>query len=251
MSNTVVFITGTNRGIGKGMLERYLKLPNHIIIAANRSPDQPSSKELLTLPAADGTKVILVKLDATVWQDAFDAVKAIEGQGIDHIDIVIANAGVSYAWPTVRDAKFDDIETHMKVNNYGFISLFQATRSLLEKSKKQPILVAMSTNAGSLSSPLPFPNAAYGPSKLAAAWYTLKINMEEEWLNSFALGPGWVHTDLGDAGAAAFGVDKETQDKLMIGLEESCDGMMKVLSETSKEKHGGQLILWNGSPLAW
>lgn len=100
-------------------------------------------------------------------------------------------------------------------------------------------------------SPLPFPNAAYGPSKGAAAWYTLKIDMEEPWLNSMSLGPGWVHTELGDAGAVSFNVDEATQAKLMIGLEESCDGMFKVLGETTKAKHGGKLVLWTGEAVPW
>jgi norsolorinic acid ketoreductase len=75
--------------------------------------------------------------------------------------------------------------------------------------------------------------------------------MEEPWLNSMALGPGWVHTELGDAGAKSFNVDEATQAKLMIGIDESCDGMIKVLQETSKAKHGGKLIIWNGEHLAW
>jgi hypothetical protein len=70
-------------------------------------------------------------------------------------------------------------------------------------------------------------------------------------LHSFPLGPGWVHSDLGDAGAVALGLDKATQDHLMIGLDESYDGMMKVLDETTKEKHGGKLVLYNGETMAW
>lgn len=146
---TVVLITGTNRGIGKGLLQRYLQLPDHTLIAANRNPDHPSSKELFSLPKAEGTKLILVKIDVTVWQDAFDAVKSLEGQ-IDHIDIVIGNAGVSYIWPTVADVKLEDIEGHIKPNVYGQVALYQATRPLLKKSKREPILTNLGSTAGSL-----------------------------------------------------------------------------------------------------
>ncbi|KAI4865385.1 hypothetical protein F4820DRAFT_420273 [Hypoxylon rubiginosum] len=249
--STVVLITGANRGIGKGLLERYLRLPNHTVIAANRNPDHPTSKALAKLPTAEGTKLIVVKVDATVWQDPFDAVKTLEDQGIDHIDIIVANAGVSYIWPTVAEVKPEDMEGHYRPNVYGYVSLYQATRGLLKKSKREPVLANMGSNAGSLSSPLPFPNAAYGPSKGAAGWYTLKIDMEEPWLNSTALAPGWVHTELGDAGAVSFGVDEATIARLMIGLDESCDGMMKVLAATSKERHGGKLIMWTGEVLPW
>ncbi|QKX62346.1 uncharacterized protein TRUGW13939_09505 [Talaromyces rugulosus] len=249
--STVVLISGANRGIGKGLLERYLKLENHIVIAANRNPEHATSKDLLKLPKAESTKLIVVKLDASIWQDAFDAVKSLESQGIDHIDIVIANAGVAYIWPTVAEVKLEDIVAHVEPNFYGVVSLYQAVRSLLQKSKREPIFSIMGTTAGSLNTQPPLPNACYGPSKGASAWCSIRINQEESWLHSFSLGPGWVHSDLGDAGAVALGLDKATQDHLMIGLDESCDGMMKVLDETTKEKHGGKLVLYNGETMAW
>ncbi|CAJ2514333.1 Uu.00g024520.m01.CDS01 [Anthostomella pinea] len=249
--STIVLITGANRGLGKGMLERYLKLPNHTLIAANRNPDHPSSKELSKLPTAEGTKLIVIKIDAKVWQDPFDAVKTLEAQGIDHVDVVIANAGVSYTWPKVAEVKLEDIEAHMWPNAYGGVALYQAFRPLLKKSKKEPVLTNMGSTAGSLNSPLPFPNAAYGPSKSVSAWFTIKIHMEDDWLNSFSLGPGWVHTDLGDAGAIGLGADEDTQAKFMISCDDSCDGMFKVVTETSREKHGGKLVLFNGDVTPW
>jgi len=249
--STVVLITGANRGLGLGLLERYLKLPDHTVIAANRNPDHPSSKQLSKLPKADGTKLIVVKLDARVWQDAFDAVKSLESQGIDHFDIVFANAGVAYVYPTVAEVKEEDLIAHVEPNTYGVVSLFQAVRPLLKKSKKEPMYVIMGTTAGSLNTQPAMPNAAYGPSKSASAWFSIRINEEEDWLHSFSLGPGWVHTDLGNDGAVGLSVPKEMQDKLMIGVDESCDGMMKTLAETTKAKHGGKLLLYTGDTLPW
>lgn len=66
MTPTVVLITGANRGIGKGLLELYLLKPNHLVIAANRDPEHATSKALATIPTADGTCLLVVKIDATV-----------------------------------------------------------------------------------------------------------------------------------------------------------------------------------------
>jgi NAD(P)-dependent dehydrogenase (short-subunit alcohol dehydrogenase family) len=66
MTPTVVLITGANRGIGKGLLELYLLKPNHLVIAGNRDPEHATSKALATLPTADGTSLLVVKIDATV-----------------------------------------------------------------------------------------------------------------------------------------------------------------------------------------
>jgi len=249
--STVVLITGANRGIGLGLLKRYLQLEDHIVIAANRNPDHPTSKELSKLPTAKGTKLVVVKLDARIWQDAFDAVKTFESRGINHLDIVIANAGIVNVYPSVAEVKHEDLIAHMESNAYSVVALYQAVRSLLQKSKKEPIYANMGTTAGSLNSQPPLPNACYGPSNSASAWFSIRINAEDSWLHSFSLGPGWVHTELGDGGAKTFGIDKATQDKLMISVDESCDGMMKVLAETTKAKHGGQLVLYNNETMAW
>lgn len=101
------------------------------------------------------------------------------------------------------------------------------------------------------STRLPFPNAAYGPSKAAAAWLTIQIDIEEPWLNSISLAPGWVHTELGDGGAKTFGVDEATIKQMMISVEESVESMVQVLSKSSKAEHGGKLVLYNGDILPW
>lgn len=61
--------------------------------------------------------------------------KQLEAQGIDHLDVVIANAGVCFAWPKVSEIKVEDIEGHYVPNFHGLIFTYQATLPLLKKSK--------------------------------------------------------------------------------------------------------------------
>jgi norsolorinic acid ketoreductase len=77
-------------------------------------------------------------------------VKSLESQAIDHLDIIIGNAGVSYIWPTVAEVKLEDIEGHIEPNGYGQVALYRATRPLFKKSKREPILKNMGSTAGSL-----------------------------------------------------------------------------------------------------
>lgn len=152
MTSTVVFITGANRGLGLGLLERYLAQPNHTVIAGNRNPAHPTSQALANLPKGEGSKLVVVKLDASVDQDAFTAVEELQkDHGIDHFDIVIANAGVSYAWPPVAELKLDDLRDHLAPNAFGVISLYQATRALLQKSSKEPIFSPIGSSAGCIA----------------------------------------------------------------------------------------------------
>jgi norsolorinic acid ketoreductase len=150
MAPTIVLITGTNRGIGRGLLELYLAKPNHTIIAANRDPNHPTSKALADLPKAEGTSLLLIKIDATVPTDPADAVKELASHGIDHIDILIANAGIAFIWPKVSEVKVEDMQKHTVTNTYGVIHLYQATLPLLKKSKN-PKWVSIGSSAAFLT----------------------------------------------------------------------------------------------------
>ncbi|KAI1081475.1 norsolorinic acid reductase-like protein [Whalleya microplaca] len=147
MDPTIVLISGANRGLGKGLLQRYLARPNYIVIAANRDPGHATSKALAELPTGAGSRLVVVKSDASVESDALEAVKQLTAQGIDHLDIVIANAGVSYIWPKVSEIKIADLQGHITPNVYGVIWLFQATLPLLLKSKS-PKWITMGSTAG-------------------------------------------------------------------------------------------------------
>jgi NAD(P)-dependent dehydrogenase (short-subunit alcohol dehydrogenase family) len=150
MSPTVVLITGANRGIGKGLLEIYLSRPNHTVIAANRDPDHPTSQELSTIPVADNTKLIVAKLDALSPTDPASAVQELARQGIDHVDILIANAGIALKWPKLSEVRApEDIQPHVDVNVYGFVRLYQAFLPVLKKAE-DPKWVTIGSSAAFL-----------------------------------------------------------------------------------------------------
>lgn len=145
---TVILITGTNRGIGKGLVEKYLARQDHIVIAAVR--DLTTSRALKDNPVAEGSRLLIVKLDATVESDAADVVKELSlSYAINHIDVVIANAGVVRLYPTVADVKIDDMLASLQPNVFGVIYLYQATRHLLN-SAVNPKWVTIGSTAGSI-----------------------------------------------------------------------------------------------------
>ncbi|KAL1799539.1 hypothetical protein ACET3X_003576 [Alternaria dauci] len=247
MASTIVLITGANRGLGLGLLQRYLAQPNHTVIAGNRNPAHPSSQALAKLPKGEGSKLIVVKIDASVEEDASTAIKELQDHhGIDHLDIVIANAGVAYVFPLVADLKLEDLRGHLGPNVFGFLTLYQATRPLLQKSQKEPIFAPVGSTAGYLVNQLPIQNAAYAPTKAMVHWYTIRINSEDPWLNAFVLDPGWAQTDMGNGAAHLYGLEQAE-----ITVDTSCDGMIKVISESTKEKDGGKMIGWDGGVRGW
>lgn len=146
MAPTIILISGANRGLGKELLQLYLAKPNHTVIAANRDPGHATSKALAELPASPGSRLVVVKTDASVESDPFEAVKQLAAQGIDRLDVVIANAGIAYAYPKVSELKIADLQAHITTNVFGVVGLYQATLPLLQKSTN-PKWVTMGTGA--------------------------------------------------------------------------------------------------------
>ncbi|TVY37840.1 Norsolorinic acid ketoreductase [Lachnellula subtilissima] len=147
---TIILITGANRGLGAGLLTLYLSLPYHTVIAAVRSPLSPSSLALSSLPTGVGSRLITVKIDACNETDHGEAVETLRStHGISHLDVVIANAGVSYVFPKVSELKIEDLQGHLTPNVFGVVWLYQATLPLLLKGKR-PRWVTMGTIAGSI-----------------------------------------------------------------------------------------------------
>jgi hypothetical protein len=72
-------------------------------------------------------------------------------------------------------------------------------------------------------------------------WLTKRIDAEEEKIASIVIDPGWTQTEMGNAGAVAFG-KKEAP----VTVEDSCNGMVKLLDGVSKESHGGRLWRYTG-----
>ncbi|KAI1469379.1 NAD(P)-binding protein [Daldinia caldariorum] len=244
MASTIVLISGANRGIGKALAERYLALPNHTVIAANRDPKHPTSKDMEKLPKGPESKLILVKVEATSDTDAADAVKELQDQGIDHLDIVIANSGITFGFTKAVDAKVEDMRRVMEVNVYGVLRLFQATLPLIRKAAA-PKFVTIGSGAGSIEEMYPYPNAVYGPSKAAVHWLTKSINEDEDHIIAFVIDPGWTQTEMGDTTAQSVGLDNAP-----ITVAESCDGSFKVINEATRES-GGKLWTYNGRKRAW
>jgi len=249
MSTTTTYlITGANRGIGRGLLEAYLSRPNSIVIAGVRDPLNASSKTLSSISAGKGSKVIIVKLDSLSETDAKTAVQLLKSEhGIDHLDVVIANSGIGKYYGSALDTPISELRDHIDVNTIGMLVLFQATWPLLQVSQS-PKFILVSTGVASmgLMEQVPMLATAYGASKAAANFITLKIHYENPKLTIFPLHPGWVQTDMGNAGAEANGMTEAP-----VALKDCIEGMVTQIDGSSREKSSGKFVAFDGSSLPW
>ena len=77
-------------------------------------------------------------------------------------------------------------------------------------------------------------------------WYGIRINAEEDWLNTFVLEPGFVQTDMGNTAAWGFGMEKAP-----TTVDESVNGLYRLLTTATKEEYGGKVISYTGEIKDW
>ena len=140
-----------------------------------RDESKPEIATLKDAETAAGSKLLLVHIESTSFTDTAKAFEVVVQSGIDHVDIIVANAG---GCPHVQpldavDAK--DMISNFHVNAVAPLVLFQSFKPLLQKSKRSPKWISVSTGGGSISlmeSVRSWVGPAYGASKAALNWIT-------------------------------------------------------------------------------
>lgn len=246
-SSTVVFITGAGRGtsihpstghpspltttgIGKGLTLAYLQRPNHIVIGSVRDSASVAYDELRNTPAAAGSRLLLVSLDASRLADPAQAIKAATDAGIGHIDVVIANAGISPAPGPLDAVPMDEVADALRINAVSPAALYQAALPLLKKAAK-PIWLSVSSAAGSIGN-LETHQAhwvlGYGMSKAALNFFTMAVHAAHPNMIAYAVHPGLVQTDLGNVGAKMQGLEKAP-----VTVEDCCSKLLASVRAAS------------------
>ncbi|CZR58901.1 related to aflatoxin biosynthesis ketoreductase nor-1 [Phialocephala subalpina] len=240
MAATSILITGGNRGksphhnyqmfltmfigLGLGLVKHYLALPNQVVVAGFRNPAHLTCKELSTLPKDATSSIVIVQIESGSKSSAIAAVDTLQTKyGIDRLDVIIANAGIATAWPTVADASVEDMLEHYRVNVIGPVVLFQATLPLLSKAANGKFAVMSSSRR-----------------------HPRKIYFENEKLVVLATDPGWVRTEMGNVEAVALGFDTAE-----IEVDESIRGVTKVIKEATREESSGRFWIYIGEESKW
>ncbi|KAJ0415699.1 hypothetical protein BJY00DRAFT_304726 [Aspergillus carlsbadensis] len=251
--STIVLITGVARGLGKALAEFYLARPNHTVLGTVRDPAAATAQALLsssTTTAAAGSKLHLLKLSATHAPDYTSLTASIKSLEITHLDIVIANSGISCSPTPLATIAPESLLTGYDVNTVGTLRLWQATRELLQKSKRGPKWVSMSSGAGSIEGVKTYGTqwfSMYGMSKAAMNWLTVAIHNSEEWVTAIAVHPGLVQTEMGNKGAREFGMEEAPNT-----IEEAITKTTAKIDEATRETASGKF--WNvidGTEVPW
>lgn len=156
LQNKVALITGSARGLGKAIAERYAALGADIVI--NYSKDKTSADEAVSNIKAMGVRVISIQADVRKVSDIerlFEEAKAVFGK----IDIVVANAGIELVETPVTTFTEEQFDRVFSINTKGTYFTMQQAAKQVENGGRI-IYIASSTTSFPVTG-----MAVYGGSK--------------------------------------------------------------------------------------
>ena len=221
--NSVVLVTGSNRGIGKAFVQGFLDRGAAKVYATARTPI-----------SYDDPRVVPLSLDVT---DA-DSVAAVAAAAAD-VTILVNNAGITGSGSLVG-SKIEAISSVLDTNLLGPIRLVQAFAPILEANGGGAIVnvaSALSWLAGA---------GDYGVSK-AALWQatnTLRVELRSQGTLVQGLHLGYTDTDMTADVTAPKGDPADVVAASLDGLEA---GVSEVLADATSVYAKGLL---SGDPAA-
>lgn len=169
LNNKVALITGSARGLGKAIAERYAAMGANIVI--NYSRDKASAEEVVSNITAMGVKVISVQADVSKVAD-LERLFAEAIATFGKIDIVVANAGIELVETPVTEFTEEQFDRVFSINTKGtYFTLQQAAKHV--ENNGRIIYIASSTTSFPVAG-----MAVYGGSK-ATPRYLVDILSKE------------------------------------------------------------------------
>jgi len=194
LTGKTALITGGTRGIGRGIVERFLEEGADVAFTYVSSPEKANALAA-ELAAKHGRQVLAIQSDASDFnsaQAAVDQVVAAWGK----LDALVHNAGITKDQLLMRMSEAD----WDSVININLKSVFNMTKAVLRTMLKQrsgsivnmSSIVGVQGNAG---------QANYAASKAGIIGFTKSVAQElgSRNIRSNAIAPGFIETEMTSA----------------------------------------------------
>ncbi|GAB3641382.1 SDR family oxidoreductase [Spirosoma arcticum] len=169
LANKVALVTGSSRGLGQAIAERYAALGASVVV--NYTKGKEAADQVVSTITAMGAKAIAVQADVSKVADVerlFAEAKTAFGK----IDIVVANAGIELVETPATDFTEEQFDRLFSINAKGsYFTLQQAARHVADNGRI--IYIASSTTS------FPVPGmSVYGGSKMAPRYVVDVLSKE-------------------------------------------------------------------------
>ena len=239
-----VLITGSNRGIGLGLVKEYAQ-HGWKVIATCRNPEQAQE---LQAAAKAGGRIVIEQLDVTNAAQITGLARKYQGRSID---VLINNAGLlpTEEWnKSFREMDFDYARKVFEVNTFAPLRVMQAFLDQVAASQEKKI-VNISSGAGSFANPLHEPHRyVYRGSKAALNMFTFDIAAElgQLGITTIALHPGVVYTQKDESIEVA-----KQRFPGLISVEESAAKIYQTVAGLKPADNGKFFSYEPGKQMSW
>lgn len=220
-----IVITGTSRGIGLELVRYALRKDYHVIAVARTPTESPDLVDL----SKQFEKLQIVAVDINT-KGALEIIKAAVSNW-PRVDVLINNAGVY-----LRDESIEDFEKSFLTNSIMPLFITKTLSGKLERAVR-PVTVQITSQMGSIHDNTSGGSYSYRASKTALNMLYKSLSVDEPWLISLLVHPGWVQTRMGGQGAPT-------------SPDESAKGIWKII-DTATESQSGTFIDFRGKSLPW
>ncbi|MGF2055789.1 3-oxoacyl-[acyl-carrier-protein] reductase [Vagococcus fluvialis] len=190
LKNKTVVITGSSRGIGRGLAIQFAKEGANIVLNARKE----IALELIEEIESYGVKTHVVLGDIQYMDDAKKLITEAK-ETFGSVDVLINNAGITRDMLLMR-MKEEEFDSVINVNLKGTFNTTQQVSSIMLKQKSGTIInmssvVGLTGNAG---------QANYAASKAGVIGLTKSVARElaSRGITCNAIAPGFIETDMTD-----------------------------------------------------
>ena len=187
INNKIALITGSNRGIGKVILESFIENGAAKVYAAVRDV-----ASVAPLVKKYGDKVVPIPIDLANPASIFSAAKTAQD-----VEIVISNAGAFKGGDVFTEDVIESLAFLMNINVYGLVNMAKAFAPILKANGG-----GVFAQLNSVVSLKAFANfSSYSASKAASYSITQSLRdiLEAQGTRVLSIHPGPIATDMGDA----------------------------------------------------
>lgn len=225
-----IFITGGNRGIGRGLVEKFSKDHNVIFSARN------TEKAQLIIDTLGGKNIDYVIMDVGDSESVQNGIKNLKSK-ISSVDALINNAGILI--PGLKhkiDAIDTDDDSIMKTFNINTVGVLRVCKAVIPLMAPKSRIINISSGMGQMEG-MGTGSLAYRLSKSALNAMTIVLSQElmAKSIKVNAICPGWVQTDMGGYDAT-------------LTVQESAESIKKF---TLSDNFPNGKFLRHGEELPW
>lgn len=190
LTNKIVFITGSSRGIGWGIAKAFAQAGSNIILNGRKAIPADKIAEI----EAFGVKCTAICGDISSFEEAGKMIKECEDT-LGSVDILINNAGITKDQLLLR-MKPEDFDAVMDINLKG---TFNMTQQVLKKmmKKRAGVIINLSSVVGLIGN---VGQSNYAASKAGVIGFTKAVAREvaPRGITCNAIAPGFIKTDMTD-----------------------------------------------------